>query len=103
MTKNQTRNKETKQNFFQKNSRNSKIDLILPIIFAITPIDGSCYRVIDSSNIQEFFHLSQKVLSCNEEKTSELKNDKKKEMNINYVLKISKFCVIRLTKNKKNQ
>ena len=37
------------------------MDLILPIIFAITPIDGSCYRVIDSSNIQESFNLSQDV------------------------------------------
>ena len=29
-----------------------KMDLILSIIFAMTPIDASCYRVIDSSNIQ---------------------------------------------------
>ena len=37
-----------------------KMDLILPIIFAATPADASCYRVIDSSTLQEFafFHLS---------------------------------------------
>ena len=53
---NQTGNKETKQNFLQKKqNKTGKMDLILPIMFAITPIDGSCYRVIDSSNIQEFF------------------------------------------------
>ena len=32
------------------------MDLILPIIFAITPTDGSCYRVISSSIPQELFH-----------------------------------------------
>ena len=32
-----------------------KTDLILDTIFAITPIDGSGYRVIDSSILQEFF------------------------------------------------
>ena len=31
------------------------MDLILPIIFAITSVDGSCYRVIDSSILKEFF------------------------------------------------
>ena len=35
------------------------MNLILLIIFVITRTDGSSYRVIDSSNIQEFFHLSQ--------------------------------------------
>ena len=53
------------------------MDLILPIIFAITPIDGQYYRVIDSSNIQDFFSSVSKCLSCNEEKTLELKKDKK--------------------------
>ena len=77
------------------------MDLILSIIFAITPIDGSCYRVMDSSNIQEFFHLSQNVLPCNEEKTLELKKDIKKRMNINNILKISKFCVMRHEKIRK--
>ena len=41
------------------------MDFILAIIFAIKRINGSCYRVIDSSNIQEFV---SKFLSCNEEK-----------------------------------
>ena len=58
------------------------MDLILPIIFAITPIDGYCYRVIDSSNIKFFFLFVSKFLSCNEEKTLELKKDFKK-MNTN--------------------
>ena len=46
MAQHQTRNKKTKHNFI---SRKKKMDLILPIIFAITPIDRSSYRVIDSS------------------------------------------------------
>ena len=62
------------------------MDLILSLMFAITPNDGSCYKVIDSSNIQEFL---------------ELKKDKK--MNISNILKISKFRVMRLTENQKNQ
>ena len=36
------------------------MDLVLPIIFAIIPIVGSCYRVIDSSNIQEHFFICLK-------------------------------------------
>ena len=71
ITKQQTRNKETKHNFLRKFSRKRKMDLILPIIFPTTPIDGSCYRVIDSSNIQELFPSFPKFLSCNEEKTLE--------------------------------
>ena len=51
------------------------MDLTLPIIFTITPFDRRCYRVIDSSNIQEFFSSVSKILSCNEEKTLELKNE----------------------------
>ena len=43
--------------------------LILPIMFAITPTDGSCYRVIDSSILQDFFSSVLKFLSCYEEKT----------------------------------
>ena len=31
------------------------MDLVLPIIFAMTPVDGSCYRVIDTSILLEFF------------------------------------------------
>ena len=38
-----------------KYSRKRKIGLTLSNIFAITPIDGSCYRVIDSSILQDFF------------------------------------------------
>ena len=75
------------------------MDLILPIIFAITRIDGSCYRVIDSSNIQEFFLFVSKSLSCNEGKT-ELRQIKK-IINTSNILKTSKFCVMRLTQNKK--
>ena len=36
------------------------MEFILAIIFAITRTDGLRYRVSDSSNIQEFFHPSQK-------------------------------------------
>ena len=43
--------------------------LTLPIIFAITPIDGLCYRVTDSSVLQDFFSSVLKRLSCYEEKT----------------------------------
>ena len=45
--------------------------LILSIIFAITPIDGSCHRVIDSSTLQDSFSSAIKFLSCYEEKTIE--------------------------------
>ena len=55
-----TRQETRKANtiFSKKHSRKSKMGFTLPIIFAIPPIDESCYRVIDSSNIWEF-HLSQ--------------------------------------------
>ena len=43
------------------------MDLILPFVFAMLPIDGSCYRVIDTSILQEFcssvskcYHAMQK-------------------------------------------
>ena len=43
------------------------------IKFAVTPIDGLCYRVIDSSILQDiFFHLSQNL------KKKQLRKDKKK-------------------------
>ena len=51
--------------------------LILPIIFAITPIEGWCYRVIDSTNIQKIFSSVSKFLSCHEKKPLELRKDKK--------------------------
>ena len=54
------------------------MDLILPIIFVITSIDGSCYRVIDSANIQKLFSSVSKYLSCNKEKILELRKGKKK-------------------------
>ena len=38
----------------KKDSWKMKLELIWPIIFAATPADGSCYRVIDSSILQEF-------------------------------------------------
>ena len=45
-----------------KRDSRKKMDLILSIIFTVMPIDGSCYRVINSSILQEFlFHLSQNV------------------------------------------
>ena len=55
------------------------MDLILTIIYAFTPIDRSCYRVIDSSVLKEFFSTVSKFLSCYEEKTVE---KDKKRMNI---------------------
>ena len=48
------------------------------IIFAITPIDGSHYKaIVDLSNTQEFFSSASKFLSCDEERTLELRKDKK--------------------------
>ena len=41
--------------------RKRKMDLILPIIFIITPIDGLCYRVIDSLILQDFFFICLKI------------------------------------------
>ena len=55
------------------------MDLILTIIYAFTPIDRSCYRVIDSSVLKEFFSTVSEFLSCYEEKTVE---KDKKRMNI---------------------
>ena len=75
------------------------MDLILPIIFATTPTDGSCYRVINLSNIQTFFSSVSKFSSCKEEKILELK----KIMNINNILNVGNFCVMRLTQNQNNQ
>ena len=52
------------------------MDLILPIMFTITLIDGSWYRVIDSSILQDFFRLSQ--IFCHTMKKTQLRKDKKK-------------------------
>ena len=77
------------------------MDLILPVIFPIKPIDGSpYYGVIDSSNIQ-FFSSVSTFLSCNEGKILELRKEKK--INIDNLLEISKFCVMRLIQKQKNQ
>ena len=45
-------------------------DLMLPIIFAITSVDGSCDRVIDSSILKCFFVLD---LSQNDHRTMQKK------------------------------
>ena len=63
--------KEQTQFFSKKGSSKRKMVSILSIIFAITTIDGSCYRVIDSSILQDFFSSVLKFLSCYEEKTVE--------------------------------
>ena len=52
------------------------MDLILSIMFTITLIDGSWYRVIDSSILQDFFRLSQNF--CHTMKKTQLRKDKKK-------------------------
>ena len=59
--------------FSPKNDfRKIKMDLILPIIFVITQTDGSCYRVIDSSILQEVFSFVLKCSVCNANKHQEL-------------------------------
>ena len=63
--------KEQTQFISKKDSSKRKMVSILSIIFAITTIDGSCYRVIDSSILQDFFSSVLKFLSCYEEKTVE--------------------------------
>ena len=73
-----------------------KMGLILDIIFAVTPVDGSCYRVIDSSILQDVLWSVSKFLSCDEEKRLDLRKDKK-ITNINNILKTSNLCVMRLT------
>ena len=53
------------------------MNLISPIIFAITPIDGWCYKVINSSVLQEICSSVSKFLSCDEENILELRKDTK--------------------------
>ena len=53
----------------KKDSSKRKIVLISPIIFPITPVDWSFYRVIDSSILQDFFSSVLKFLPCYEQKT----------------------------------
>ena len=73
-----------------------KIGFILDIIFSVTPVDGSCYRVIDSSILQEVLRSVSKFLSCDEEKRLDLRKDEK-ITNINNILKTSNLGVMRLT------
>ena len=56
------------QVYRQKYSQKRKMDLILPIIFAITLNDGSWYRVIDSPVLQELFSSVPKYSSWNSKK-----------------------------------
>ena len=73
-----------------------KMGLILDIIFAVTPVDGSCYRAIDSSILQDVLWSVSKFLSCDEEKRLDLRKDEK-ITNINNILKTSNLGVMRLT------
>ena len=66
--------------FSKKDSRKKKMCLIMPIIFAFIPLDGSCYRVIDSSILQDFFHLSLNSYYAMKKK-KQLRKDKRR-MNI---------------------
>ena len=54
----------------KKNIRKKKMDLILPIIFTIALINGSCSRIIDSSSYSK---IVSKFFSCNTEKTIEFR------------------------------
>ena len=56
----------------KKDSMKMKMDLILPFIFAITPVDRLCYRVINISILLEFFHLFQNVHHAVQKKQYEL-------------------------------
>ena len=49
------------QFFHKKEYRKRK--MILPIIFTIATVDGSCYRVMNSSILQEFFPSVSKFLT----------------------------------------
>ena len=63
------------------------MDLILPIIFTIAPIDGSSYRVIDSPILQQFLSDVSQCLSHNAEKNySWAKTTKYNKMNIVVIL-----------------
>ena len=63
--------KENKRCFVKKKKiRKRKMDFILPIIFTIAMINGSCSRVIDSSSYSK---IVSNVFSCNTEKTIEFR------------------------------
>ena len=52
------------------------MDLIFSNIFPITPIDGSYYRVINSSILQKMFYVSQNF--CHAMKKKQLRKAKRK-------------------------
>ena len=56
----------------KKDFMKMKMDLILPFIFAITPVDRLCCRVINLSILLEFFHLFQNVHRAVQKKQYEL-------------------------------
>ena len=52
--------------FSKKDFWKMKMDMTLPIIFVITPVDGLCYKVANSSIQQEFFSSVQNcsIIQC---------------------------------------
>ena len=93
MTQQRTRNYETKPSYLQLNilEKGKWICYCLLIfLLVITPIDWSCYRVINWSILQEtFIHFKKFIIQCR-------KNIIKKEIDITYDIS----CVRRLTRNK---
>ena len=73
------------------------MDLILPVIFTITPIDRSCYIVINTSILQDFFFSVTNVV-MQYRKTLRVSKITK-EMKIHILM----ICyVMRLIQNQKN-
>ena len=75
-----------------------KMDLLLPIIFTITPVDGLCYRVVDSSILQEIFLFVPKCSSCNAANTLSFKIRQQQQKN-EYKYTNDMLCVMTLTQN----
>ena len=71
-------NQLSKSTFLQKKTL-EKGKWIWYCLFYFLSHQLTCYRVIDSSILQELFSSTSKFLPCNEEKTLELRKDKKKE------------------------
>ena len=71
-------NQLSKRNFLQKKTL-EKGKWIWYYLLHFPSHQLTCYRVIDLSILQEFFLSVSKFLSCNEEKTLELKKDNEKE------------------------
>ena len=95
MTKHQTKNKDAKHNFLQKGKW-----IWYCLLYLLSQELMGCYKEIDSSNIQEIFFICLKIFTMQWRKNTRVeKRQKKKTMNLNYILKISKFCVMRLTQN----